>query len=128
MNRWIGIVALAGALAGCGNPAEESDEPEVAATPAAAPTSSAGTYDVTLTDGSKFTAKLNPDGTYQDLAADGSVAEQGTWSDRDGRTCFDSEGGDDTIVCFTLGESAADGSMVATPDDGSEPLTIRKTG
>ena len=65
MKRLIVAAALAGALAGCGNPAEESDEPEAAtaaATPAATPTSSAGTYEVTLADGSTFTATLKPDG------------------------------------------------------------------
>jgi hypothetical protein len=131
MNRLVLVAALAGALAACGDAAEESDEPEAAATTEAAPeaaaTSSAGTYDVTLADGSKFTSVLNADGTYQDTGADGAVTEKGTWEDTDGKTCFDSEGGDDKIICFTVGEAAADGSMVATPDDGTDPLTIKKT-
>ena len=82
-----------------------------------------------MADGTKFMSMLNADGTYQDMDADGKVTESGTWEDRpDGKTCFDSEGGDDKVICFTIGEAAADGSMVATPDDGSDPLTIKKTG
>jgi hypothetical protein len=81
-----------------------------------------------MADGTKFMSMLNADGTYQDMDADGKTTETGTWEDRpDGKTCFDSEGGDDKVVCFTVGEAAEDGSMVATPDDGTDPLTIKKT-
>jgi hypothetical protein len=130
MKKLILVATLAGALAACGQAAEESDEPAATETaaPAATPTSSAGTYEVTMADGTKFTSVMNADGTYTDTDADGKTQETGTWEDRaDGKTCFDSEGGDDTVVCFTLGAAAADGSMVATPDDGSEPLTVKKT-
>jgi len=125
------VAALSVALAGCDKAAEEADEPDPAATTEAAatatPTSSAGTYEVTQKDGTKFTSVLNPDGTYQDAGADGKVAEKGTWQDKDGKVCFDSEGGDDKVICFAVGEAAADGSMVATPDDGSDALTVKKT-
>jgi hypothetical protein len=129
MTRIIPVAALAGALAACGGAAEEADEPTaVEATPEPAATGSAGTYEVTMADGTVFTAQLDVDGTYRDTDASGAVTESGTWEDRpDGSTCFDSEGGDDTVVCFTVGEPAEDGSMLATPDDGSEPLRIRKT-
>jgi hypothetical protein len=132
MKRLILVASLAGALAACGQAAEESDEPateEAAAAPEPTPTSWAGTYEVTMADGMKFTATLNADGTYQDTAADGTVQEKGTWeTGEDGGACFDSEGGDDKVICFTAGEAAEDGSMVVTPDDGSEALTIKKTG
>jgi hypothetical protein len=132
MKRLILVAALPMALAACGEAAEESDDtPTEEAAPAAeaTPTSSAGTYEVTMKDGTKFTSVLNADGTYADTDADGKVQESGTWEDRDdGKTCFDSEGGDDKIICFTLGEPAEDGSMTATPDDGTDPLTIKKTG
>jgi hypothetical protein len=129
MKKLVLVTALAAALAACSQPAEEADDTAVAeAAPEATPTSSAGNYDVTMADGTAFTAVLNADGTYQDLDAAGTVTESGTWEDRDdGSTCFDSEGGDDTVVCFTVGEAAEDGSMVATPDDGSDPLTIKRT-
>lgn len=131
MNRLVLVAALAGALAACGDAAEEVDDTaateEVAAAPEATPASSAGNYDVTMADGTKFTSAINADGTYEDKDADGKVTESGTWEDRpDGKTCFDSEGGDDTVVCFTVGEAAEDGSMVATPDNGTEPVTIKK--
>lgn len=132
MKRLILVAMLAGALAACGDAAEEADDTATAettaATPEATPTSSAGTWEVTMADGTKFTSVLNADGTYQDTDAEGMVTESGIWEDRpDSKTCFDSEGGDDTVVCFTVGEEAEDGSMVATPDDGSEPLTIKRT-
>jgi len=134
MKKLILVAALGMTIAACDNAAEESDDPAVAeATEAAAEAteaaaSSAGSWDVTMADGTKFMAMLNTDGTYQDMDADGNVTESGTWEDRpDGKTCFDSEGGDDTVVCFTVGEAAEDGSMVATPDDDSGPLTIKRT-
>ena len=130
MKRLILVAMLAGALAACGDAAEEADDTAtVEATPEPTPTSSAGTYEVTMADGTAFTSVLNADGTYADTDAEGTVTESGTWEDRpDGKTCFDSEGGDDTVICFTLGEAAEDGSQVATPDDGSDPLTVKKTG
>lgn len=129
MKRLVLVAMLAGALAACGDAAEESADTATAeATPEVAAVSSAGTYDVTMADGTVFMAMLNSDGTYQDMDADGTVTESGTWEDRaDGKTCFDPEGDDNTVQCFTIGEVAEDGSAVATPDDGSEPLTIKKT-
>ncbi|HEY6816549.1 MAG TPA: hypothetical protein VI168_13490 [Croceibacterium sp.] len=127
-NLVIAAVLCAG-LAACGNPAEEADEPVPAetATAAATPTESpGGTYEVTAQDGTKFTAALNPDGTYVDTAADGSIMAKGTWEEKDGAACFDSEG-DDPIVCYALGEQQADGTRIATPDDGTAALTVRKT-
>lgn len=127
MRRMLIATVLCGALAACGNPAEDSDEPMMAETTAAATGESwAGTYDVTNAQGTRFTATLNPDGTYEDTAADGSLMVRGTWEDKDGKACFDAEG-DGPVICYTVGEPAADGTMVATPDDGSSPLTITKT-
>jgi uncharacterized lipoprotein NlpE involved in copper resistance len=127
MKRLVVVAALAGALAACGNPAEESDEPAVAETTAAAAAeTSAGTYDVTMPDGTKMTSTLNPDGTYQDVDAAGAVSESGTWADReDGKTCFTPASGEPEF-CFTLSEPQADGTRKAIPEDGSEPLTIKK--
>jgi hypothetical protein len=129
MKRLVLVALLAGALAACGDAAEEADDTAVAeATPEPTPTSWAGSYDVTMGDGTKFMAMLNADGTYADMDGDGKTTETGTWEERpDGKVCFDSEGGDDKIVCFTAGEAAADGSIVVTPDDDSGALTIKKT-
>lgn len=130
MKRLVLVAMLAGALAACGDAAEEADDTATAetaeATPEATATSSAGTYEFEL-DGKATVAVLNPDGTYTDTQ-DGEVTESGTWEDRDdGKTCFDSEGGDDTVVCYTVSEAAEDGTQVATPDNGTDPLTIKKT-
>jgi hypothetical protein len=132
MKRLVLIAMLAGALAGCGDAAEESADTATAetaeATAEATPTSWAGNYEVTMADGTKFTSMLNADGTYQDLDADGKTTESGAWEEReDGKVCFDSEGGDAKVICFTAGEAAEDGSIVVTPDDGTGPLTIKKT-
>jgi len=127
MKKLILVAALGVAIAGCDNAAEEADDTAVVEEVEEVAESSAGTWNVTAADGTAFTAVLNADGTYQDLDAAGTVTESGTWEDRpDGSTCFDSEGGDDTVVCFTTGEAAEDGSMVATPDDGTGPLTIKR--
>lgn len=130
MKRLVVAAALAGALAACGDVAEEADDPAAEAVAAAeAVESSAGSWDVTTSDGTRFIAALNPDGTYQYTDAAGMVTESGTWEDRaDGNTCFDSEGGDDTVVCFSGGEAQEDGSMVVTPDDDTGALTIKRIG
>ena len=118
------------ALAACNNPAEEADDPAVteapAATEAADAETSAGTYEFDM-EGTATVAVLNADGTYTDTQG-GAVIESGTWEDRDdGKTCFDAEGDDTAVVCYTIAETGADGTFVATPDDGGDPLTIRKT-
>ena len=130
MKKLILAAALTGALGACSQAAEESDEPtptatETATTAAATPASSAGTYEVTTKDGTKITSTLNPDGTYQDTDAAGKVTEKGMWADHDGKTCIDPEG-DEAGTCYAVGEAQADGTQVATPDDGSDPVTIKK--
>ena len=133
MRKLILAAVLTTALAACNSAAKESEEAAPADTTAAAteaaaaaPTSVAGTYDATTKDGTKFTSTLNPDGTYQDTDAAGKVTEKGMWADHDGKTCFDPEG-DEAGTCYTVGEAQADGTQTATPDDGSDPVTIKKT-
>ena len=130
MRNWVWVAVLAGALAACDDAAEESDDvpaPEAPPAAEAASESMAGTWDTTMADGTVFTAVLDADGTYQDIDTDGAVMERGTWEERpDGTACFDSEGGNDTVVCFTIGEEQADGSIVVTPDNGTDKLTIRR--
>ena len=128
MKRLVLVAMLAGALAACGDAAEEADD---TATEAPAPVetvaadSMAGTYEFEM-DGKVTTAVLNPDGTYAD-SQDGEVVESGTWREMDdGMTCFDAEGEDTAEVCFTTTEPDAEGVFTATPNDGSEPLTVKK--
>ena len=130
MKRLILVAVLSGALAACGDAAEEADDTAAVEEPAAEETAAAsdmpGTYEVTMADGTKFTAVLNADGTYTDTAEDGSPMEHGTWAQVDGQDCFtpaaDSEG---EPTCYTSSEPAEDGTFTVTPDDG-EPMTVRK--
>ena len=132
MRKLVWVAALGVALAGCGDAAEESDEPAMAvetpaATEAAAAGASPGTYEFDL-EGTATVATLNADGTYTDTQG-GEAIESGTWENReDGKTCFDPEGDDSPATCYTVGATGADGTFTATPDDGGDPLTIRKTG
>ena len=127
MKKLFLIAALAGALAACGDAAEESDEPTApVATETVAAEGWAGTYEFEA-DGKTTTAMLMADGMYTDTV-DGEVVESGTWEENaEGKVCFDPAGDDTPVTCFTAGETAADGTFVATPDEGA-PLTIRKIG
>jgi hypothetical protein len=118
-------------LAACSSePAEEPVTEEVpeemAETPAmtAANGSPAGTYEVSAADGTVTSSTLNADGTYVDTAADGSVLAEGTWAVTDGKTCFAPVTAGQEAMCYTETAPAADGSFVATPDEG-DPVTVR---
>lgn len=115
------IVLAVTALAACSS--EPAPEPSPSPSETAAASETPGTYEVTAADGTTFTAAVNADGTYTDTAADGTVMESGTWADTDGKACFTPTEGD--VQCYTLGEPAEDGSVVATPDKG-DPITIKK--
>jgi hypothetical protein len=126
----LAIIAGITMLAACG-PAPKQDEPAAAETTAAEPAamttangSAAGTYLVTNADGSEGTSMLNADGTYTDMAADGSVASEGTWAVTDGKTCFTSKEEGATPVCWTEAAPGDDGSFTATSDSG-ETVTVR---
>jgi len=127
--RKLAIVASLAALAAC-NPApkEEPAATETAAPEAAAPTvangSGPGTYIVTAPDGTESTSVINADGTYTDMAADGTVSAEGTWAVTDGKTCFTPKGEGATTECYTESAPAEDGSFTATGDDGTT-VTVR---
>ncbi|MBT2133880.1 hypothetical protein KK137_05995 [Croceibacterium sp. LX-88] len=118
-------ILLGGTLAACDQAAEESDEPETitAADIPPSETSTAGTYQVTLADGTKGTSTLAEDGRYVDRF--GGQTEEGNWAEVDGKTCFDPDEGGAITRCYVLGETAADGTFVATPDTG-DPVTVKK--
>lgn len=120
--RSIVLLAALAALGACSQAAEESDDTATAEATAAAGTM-AGTYEFEL-DGKKTTSVLMADGMYTDTQ-DGTVTESGTWTERDGKTCFKPAGDDATETCFTTTAPDAEGVFTATPDEG-EPLTIRK--
>jgi hypothetical protein len=118
-------------LAGCSSPpAEEAPDVEPATEAAetagmvSANGSPPGTYEVTAADGTVTRTVLNADGTYTDMAEDGTVLAEGTWVIADGKSCFtpSTEGVD--AMCFTESAPAEDGSFTVTPDEG-EPATVR---
>ena len=128
MNK-LAIIASLALLASCGT-RDEAAAPEAAATDtmpvdaaATAATagvtangSAAGSYDVTLPDGTKRVETLMADGTYVSRDTEDKVVEKGAWAVKDGKTCFTPEG--ETEECFTEGARAADGSFEATGADG----------
>ena len=125
----LAVVVLVGALAACqSEPAEEpvvQDAPETAAAlPTVANGSGPGTYLVTAADGTQMTAVINADGTYVDTAADGSLVAEGSWTVADGKTCFTPTTEGVQSMCYAESAPTADGSFVATPDEG-EPVTVR---
>lgn len=120
------MLAAIAALAAC-NDTGNGDPPLVdetlMATGESAEGTLPGTYRVTLPDGITGTSMLMEDGTYLDTFDERS--ESGTWSEVDGKTCFDPDGDDAPTRCYAIGDPAADGSFTATPDEG-EPVRVRK--
>ena len=130
MTRLFLTAAACAALAACGNPAEEADQPVVADTPMAAPTTAnnemAGTYEVTMADGTVVTQTIRSDGTYSDVA-DGEVTEAGTWRAEGQQLCYDPEG-TEPEECYTGSQPGADGSFTFNDADGNQMGTVRRIG
>lgn len=124
------LVAAVVALAGCNqNKAEPAAAPSETATTAAATEatsangSPAGAFAVSAKDGTITTSVLNADGTYTDSDASGKVIGTGTWTVKDGKSCFTAITGNDS-GCYTESPPGADGSFTATPDKG-DPVTVK---
>ena len=127
MKKFV-IVGLIGVLAACGQKPAEAPATEEAPVEEATPVTvangtPAGVFDVTMADGSTMVATINADGTYSDVLADGTVAEEGTWTVVDGKTCFSPTTEGATPMCWTETEPGEDGSFTATPDEG-DPVTV----
>lgn len=107
-------------LAACGSktdaPADTATTEAAASAAEAAPSPTAGVYDVTNPDGTKGLTTLAADGTYEDKDAKGAVVK-GTWAVKDGKTCFTPEGKPEE--CYTESARAADGSFTATDAKGA---------
>jgi hypothetical protein len=111
MKKLIAMASLA-SLAACSQPAPE---PETEATEAAAPAAaetvtttaadgkpSAGKFEVTMKDGTKFTADVKPDGTYQVTDAAGKVTDTGKWVQKSPEQyCETSDKEGSKEVCYT---------------------------
>jgi hypothetical protein len=127
------LIAAPLALAACAEePAEVAPTAEdtVATEPLAMVTANGtapGTFMVTAADGTTTTTILNEDGTYLDLAEDGSTVAEGSWSVVDDKTCFMPVTEGVETMCYSESEPGTDGSFTATPDEG-EPVTVTPAG
>lgn len=130
MKKLVLLAAIA-ALSACSQKAEESKETAAAPAEAAAPAAAAdsatapGTYDVKMADGTMGTTTINADGTYVDTDAKGKEIK-GQFAVHDGKDCFDPEG-DEPGMCWSLTKPEADGSFIATADDGTKVTVTPKT-
>lgn len=132
--RKLMMIAAPLALAACTSEAVEEEvvEEEAMADEAEAMTTSngtaAGTYDVTMEDGTVGVSTLNADGTSQSFDGEGNVVQEATWEVVDGQTCFTSESEEGAETeCWTESEPAEDGSFTATNADG-ETVTVSPQG
>ncbi len=116
--------AAVAVLAGCSEPAPEPTPTQTATAPepVAAEGVAAGTYEFTGADGETGTTTINADGTYSVVMFDGTESG-GTYARRNGMDCFDPDG-DETELCWSVGEPAADGSFTSTSTEG-ETVTVR---
>jgi len=116
-------------LAACSSePAEQpATEDTATAEPSVATSANgsvAGTYEATAADGTVTITTLNADGTFKDTDTTGAAVAEGTWAVTDGKTCFSPTTEGATPMCYTESTPAADGSFIATPDEG-DPLTVK---
>ncbi|QZD89659.1 hypothetical protein K3148_12775 [Qipengyuania aurantiaca] len=124
------VVAACGMLAACGsNEAEEPVEPIETTAPAGTTDTAtagqmAGTYEMTMDDGTVVRQQVNADGTYVDTDLEGNELERGTWRQQGDQLCYD-DAGADPEVCWTGGTPGADGSFEATATDGTS-ITVRR--
>ena len=128
MRKIILIAGLA-ALAACSKPAEaptaaESSAAPVADASAAASASPVGDYTFVDKDKKQGKVSIAADNSYSVTWPDGKV-QKGTFAQKDGKACYDPEGDTDATLCWTDGKPAADGTWVATSDDGQVVTVTR---
>lgn len=128
--KTLALLAVTAALAACSQAAPEADAAPDGAehsnssagtgedTGAGGP----GTYEVTYTDGTTARMTSAEDGTFSSIT--GNTAITGTVTSVDGKACFDAYADDEGAMCWTAGETAPDGSWIATSDSG-ETVTVR---
>lgn len=134
MKRLIAMGALA-SLAACSQPAPE---PETDATEAVAADTvttmaadgkpSTGKFEVTMTDGTKITANVKPDGTFEVTDADGAVIDSGKWEQKSPEQyCETSDKEGSKQVCYT--EKMVDGVYTSlNPETGETATVVRVDG
>jgi len=116
------IAASVLALAACSQPATE-EEAAPAVEEVTVQTSGPGTYEVTYADGSVGTMVSSEDGTFTFTL--GEETGTGTFTETDGKICFDPDAEDQESNCWTAGEVGEDGSWTSTSDAG-EVVTVRR--
>ena len=125
------VIVASGALAACGsNEAEVSPETEMTTnqagtTDTASADQMAGTYEMTMEDGTVVRQQVNADGTYVDTDLQGSELQRGTWRQEGSQLCYDPDGAEPE-ECWTGGTPGADGTFEATSGDGTTTATIRR--
>lgn len=131
MRKFLSLAACA-ALAACGSneaaeePGEAADAAQEAALGSTAMGDIAGTYEITLSDGSVARQVIRDDGTYEDTTTDGTRTGGGTWRLGDaGAMCFDPEG-DAPEECYAGGEPGENGAFEVLGSDGSVTSSVRK--
>jgi len=128
--KTLALMAVTAALAACSQAAPEAD---AASDGAEHSNSSAGTgddtgaggpgiYEVTYANGTTARMTSAEDGTFSSVT--GNMTVTGTVTSVDGKACFDADANDEGAICWTAGETAADGSWIATSDSG-ETVTVR---
>lgn len=127
--RTIMLIAGLAALAACSKPADAPAAADSSAAPvadASAATSASPAGDYTFVNKEKKTGKLTvaADNSYVVTLPDGTV-QKGTVANKDGKSCYDGEGDTPPTMCWTNGEPAADGTWIATSDDGQVVTVTR---
>ncbi|MBD3728521.1 MAG: hypothetical protein IE933_02330 [Sphingomonadales bacterium] len=122
------LFAAVASLAACSQSNEDAPPPPPDDTPAAPATAESivGTYEETTPEGKVLVTDIKADGTYTE-SIEGKVTESGSWTQADGKDCFDPEGDDTPARCFTATPMAEDGTFTATNEKG-ESITVKKTG
>ena len=119
------MIAACGALAACGsNEAETTTEPAepmdttVAQTDTASASQMAGTYEMTMEDGTVMRQQINADGTYVDSDVSGNELSRGTWRQQGDQLCLDEQQASvavDAVDGIVLG--GGHGALVVAVDD-----------
>ena len=117
-------------LVGCGsNSGARSEEPDPSA--GSPPLGSsvardvAGTYEVTLDDGTVIRQTISENGSYITADAQGVETEQGSWRREGSSMCFDPEGSEGES-CYATGAGPSDGRVNEQDRGANVTSSVRK--
>lgn len=85
-----------------------------------------GLYDIGSSPGSLARIDISPDGGFTNLAPDGRVVGQGTWTSTGNVICFDLEGSGDGLEerCWRNGSPGEDGTFLSRRVGGPEHYLV----